>query len=163
MLRKSTVARLGRILLDLAIVMGIAYLGYQMAGSAKAASDARASLRIAEREARSLYDAFDRYFEDYRAFPGTHTEPRLELDTLEPLTRRGYYRGALLGQLLRQRADAYESPDDRGLNREFWLEMTLQADPSIRFLVARSDDAPLGGGKWLDGAFILRDGRLERL
>ena len=39
--------------------------------------------------------------------------------------------------------------------------MTLKRDPSIRLLVARSDDAPLSGGVWLDGVFIYRDGRLE--
>ena len=41
--------------------------------------------------------------------------------------------------------------------------MTLAAEPSIRFVVARSDNAPLGSGAWLDGAYILRDGRLEPL
>jgi hypothetical protein len=145
------------------IVIAIAYFGHQMVRSAADASNAQASQRIAEREALALYDSFDRYFEDHRAFPGTHTDPRFELDSLEPLVERGYYRGAILSQLLLRRADAYESPDDRGSNREFWLEMTLKADPSVRIVVARSDDAPLGGGAWLDGAFILRNGNLESL
>ena len=49
------------------------------------------------------------------------------------------------------------------LNDEFWLEMSLESDPSIRFLVVRSDDAPLGGGRWREGAFVYRDGELRPL
>ena len=41
--------------------------------------------------------------------------------------------------------------------------MTLAVDPAIRYVVARSDGAPLGGGSWLDGVYVLHDGRLERL
>ena len=78
-----------------------------------------------------------------------------------PLSRRGYYKGGITQFLLNQRIDAYDSPDDKGNNREFWVEMTLKRDPSIRFLVAHSDDAPLGGGVWRDGVFIYRGGKLE--
>ena len=79
------------------------------------------------------------------------------------LARRGYYVGRVRGLLAGARADAYDSPDDRGPNREFWMEMTLASDPSVRFVIARSDDAPMGGGTWLDGAYVFRTGRLERL
>ena len=65
------------------------------------------------------------------------------------------------GVLLNGRIDVYQSPDDQGLNQEFWLEMTLERDPSIRLLVTHSDDAPLSGGVWLDGVFVYRNGKLE--
>ena len=79
------------------------------------------------------------------------------------MTKRGYYRGLLLKRMRGNRADAYDSPDDQGRNREFWIEMTLAQDPSIRILIAKSDDAPLSGGRWVEGAFIYRDGDLEPL
>ena len=85
------------------------------------------------------------------------------LETLDPLARRGYYRGVMLAKLTNNRADAYDSPDDKGRNREFWLEMTLAMDPSVRILVAKSDDAPLSGGRWVEGVFIYRNGELEPL
>ena len=77
------------------------------------------------------------------------------------MSNRGYYRGPLRTYLVNGKVDAYDSPDDRGLNREFWVEMTLRADPSIRVLVARSDDAPLGGGAWREGVFVIRNGETE--
>ena len=155
--------RLGRASVDAALIVAIVFLGQQVVDTAIARADKQASIDSLTREARSLYAALDRYFEDNRAYPSEHAEPRFDLATLEPLRQRGYYRGAINHHLLRKRIDAYESPDDRGTNREYWLEMTLAADPSVRLLVCRSDDAPLGGGDWLDGVFILRDGALEAL
>ena len=43
------------------------------------------------------------------------------------------------------------------------LEMTLDRDPEIRLLVARSDDAPASGGSWVDGVFLVRGGVLKPL
>ena len=59
--------------------------------------------------------------------------------------------------------DDYDSPDDQGMNQEFWLEMTLKYNPSIRFLVAESDNAPLGGGDYYDGIYMYKDGVLTPL
>jgi hypothetical protein len=39
--------------------------------------------------------------------------------------------------------------------------MTLDFDPTVRFLVADSDNAPLGGGNYMDGVFMYRDGTLH--
>jgi hypothetical protein len=96
-------------------------------------------------------------------FPNAWAEPGFDEVTLDPLRQGGHYAGLVNSKLLDGRIDAYDSPDETGENAEYWLEMTLARDPSIRFVVARSDDAPLGGGRWLDGAFIYRDGSLERL
>ena len=67
---------------------------------------------------------------------------------------------AVVGELLNGQADAYDSPDDNGLNQEFWLELTLRYDPSVRFLIADSDNSPLGGGDYYDGIYLFRDGVL---
>ena len=37
--------------------------------------------------------------------------------------------------------------------------MTLEADPNVRLLVVKSDDAPMSGGKWLDGVYLFRNAR----
>ena len=41
--------------------------------------------------------------------------------------------------------------------------MTLKRDPGIRLVIARSDDAPIADGEWLDGAYLYRGGRLEKI
>jgi hypothetical protein len=41
------------------------------------------------------------------------------------------------------------------------LQLTLDADPNVRFLVVQSDNAPLGGGQWLDGIGVFRNGVLS--
>jgi len=137
-------------------------LGLAFAGAVREVQ-VEARRNTLEAEAQRLYDAMERYRTRYGAFPNSYAEPRFELNTLEPLQRRGYYRNRLTGLLRDRSLDAYESPDDNGLNQEFWLEMTFVDDPSVRYVVARSDDAPLGGGKWLSGVFVHRDGRLEAI
>ncbi len=106
-------------------------------------------------EARALYAAFKEYRVDHQAYYAT-----LSPDTLQPLRGHGAYAGAVTSRLLGRRLDGFDSPDDRGPDQEFWLEMTLERDPSVRVLVADSDDAPLGGGLWLDGVYRLRNGVL---
>lgn len=115
-------------------------------------------LRAVTLEAESLYAAFERYHERNGEFPRSWVAPAFELDSFEPFRKRGYYDGGLPAKLRNRRADAYGSPDDRGPNQEFWLELSLARDPSVRVLVASSDDAPLGGGDWHDGVYVFRDG-----
>ena len=153
----------GRRLFD-AIVLGTILL---MAGHggwiAYSRAAVEADLRLVTAEAATLLEAFDRYFSRHGAFPTSHSGAALDPTDLEPLVRRGYYDGPLLTRLRQGRLDAYESPDDRGADQEFWLELTLARDPSIRVLIARSDDAPLCGGRWCDGVYLWRDGRLQAL
>jgi len=159
--RTRSSGRLKRAAIDLLLLAVIAYLGHWIVSSAVASSNAKASLLVVEQEAQLLYESFDRYYERHRVFPGSHREPQFDLLTLDPLRKRGYYSGTLPRNLLDARIDAYESPDDQGSNREFWLEMTLADDPSIRILVARSNDAPMAGGVWCDGVYVYRNGILE--
>ncbi len=161
--KESRARRSWRAALDLLLLTAVLCMLSLIIAPVLHSSQVKADLRLVVAEAKALYAAFDAYYEQHRAFPNSYAQPSLQVDSLDPLRRRGYYRGHLTHFLLNHRIDAYDSPDDRGLNREFWVEMTLRNDPSIRFLVARSDDAPMGGGLWRDGVFICRGGVLERL
>ncbi len=146
------------VVLGAILVMGV-HLGVATFGRA----EVRGDLRAVAIEARELFDAFELYRERNGGYPHTYLEPAFSTATLEPFRRRGYYDGGILAQLRRGEADAYGSPDDRGIDQEFWLEMTLDSDPTIRILIARSDDAPMSGGRWCEGVFVFRDGDLVPL
>lgn len=121
----------------------------------------RAEIGAVTGESKNLYTAFKRYYLDYNAYPNASSAPAFDLVTFDPLTELELYRGGMVKYFEASRADAYDSPDDQGTNQEFWLEMTLRLDPSVRFLVADSNDAPLGGGAWMDGVFVYRNGVLK--
>jgi type II secretory pathway pseudopilin PulG len=161
--KKSRAGRIWNAAFDLLLLAAVICMLSLIAAPVFHASQVKADLRLVTVEARALYGAFDAYYEQHRSFPNCYVQPSLAADTLDPLRKRGYYRGHLTRFLMNHRIDAYDSPDDRGLNREFWVEMTLKNDHSIRFLVARSDDAPMGGGLWRDGVYVLKGGVLERL
>ena len=120
----------------------------------------KATISAVAAECRGLYLAFTQYHIDNKEFPNSSTPPAFDLKTFEPLRSGGYLRGNFNRLLFEGQADAYDSPDDEGNNAEFWLEMTLRLDPTVRFLVCSSNDAPLGGGQWLDGIYMFKDGVL---
>ena len=121
----------------------------------------RAEISAVAAECKTLQTAFKQHYIDLDVYPYASASPAFQVDTFEPLVSLGYYRGGLQSKLLNGRADAYDSPDDQGDNREFWLEMTLQKDPTVRFLVVDSDNAPLSGGNYMDGIFLYRNGVLK--
>jgi hypothetical protein len=123
----------------------------------------REALEPVAQEAHALYSAFLKYRERNGSFPDVHSDPPFDPGTFEPLRRRGYYSGKLANYVLGGHIDAFDAPDDRGVNHEFWIEMTLASDPDDRLLIAMSDDAPLGRGTWVDGVFLVHGGRLEAL
>jgi hypothetical protein len=86
-----------------------------------------------------------------------------QLDSFEPLRGSGYYTGNLTSLLRNGRADAYDSPDDGGMNNEFWLLLTIESDFDVQFLVCNSDDTPLAGGTWLDGIYMHQNGKLTQV
>jgi hypothetical protein len=149
-------------LTDALLALALVYMIYLLGAAAVSAANSRTELRVLVHEARDLYQAFERYNARNHGYPATHSGARFDVATLDPLRKRGYYGGSLTSHLLDGEVDAYDSPDDRGPNREFWLEMTLGSDPEVRILVAHSDDAPLGGGSWREGVFVYRDGELEQ-
>ena len=148
-------------LIELALVVAIIGVFAAIALPKLQRQDREVDVREVAAEAKSVYAAFKQYFVDEAAYPFATSEPAFELDTFEPLRSRGYYDGDIATRLVGGKADAYDSPDDRGPNREFWLEMTLKADPSIRFVVADSDDAPIAGGDDLEGIFMYWNGVLK--
>jgi type II secretory pathway pseudopilin PulG len=149
--------------IDLILVLALIAMAVPIVVSAVDKSNVRAEREIVEREALKLYQAFLSFYQRNGEYPKAFGVDGFEPTTLNPLIRRGYYDGSLLTRLLEARVDAYDSPDDRGRNQEFWLEMTLAEDPAVRLVVARSDNAPLGGGQWLDGVYVRRVRRLEAL
>jgi len=152
-----------RRVLHLALLAGILWFGRLAFLAAVRSANVGADVRAIGVEATALYRAFEQFHERNREYPADYHGARFDLATLDPLRRRGYYRGSIGTKLLGGTVDAFGSPDDRGVNQEFWVEMTLASDPSIRFVVAKSDDAPSSGGEWLDGVYVYRHGKLERL
>lgn len=160
MKKRSNVARRT---LSVGLLLAILVLGGAVLRSAVQAANIRADLEVLRTESQALYDGFEKYYARHASYPASYTQRGFDLETLDPLGSRGYYQGHLTARLREHRVDAYSSPDDRGQNQEFWIEMTLDRDPSIRILVAKSDDAPMGGGEWLDGIYVFRGGQLEPL
>jgi hypothetical protein len=157
------VGRAFRRLANLLLGAGILATSWLALSGAVRVANVRADIRIVGHESKTLYRAFEAFYHRNLAYPGDYSGTRFEIETLDPLRRRGYYRGHITFKLLGGRVDAYGSPDDRGPNQEFWLEVTLRSAPSIRFVIAKSDDAPLGAGQWLEGVYVYRGGELERL
>ena len=144
------------VLAILAIVVSIAIPGLNQARI-------RAQVGSVVADGHSMYIAFKQYYVDYGQYPNATSDPAFNVRTFEPLRGQKYYRGNVQQLLQGNSADAYDSPDDSGPNQEFWLEMTLSIDPAVRFVIANSDDAPLGGGERLDGVYVFRDGVLQKL
>jgi len=149
-----------RNVIDTLLACGVLYLLVAIMTTALDRAQRRTSLRLLVGEASDIYDAFDRYSVRNHGFPAAYDQAALDLESLDPLRKRGYYDGPVRLMLHDRRADAYNAPSDQGPQREFWLELTLRGDPSTRVLIARSDDAPLSGGQWLDGVFVFRDGEM---
>jgi hypothetical protein len=142
--------------ITLAATGGILLAGLESANQA-------AARRLAIDQAFELYDAFDLFEQRTGGFPAASGPTGFRLDSFDPLRRRGYYDGPLAQWLAGGRADAYDSPDDRGIDQEFWLEMTLAGGPETRLVIGRTNDAPSGGGDWLDGVYLLERGRLSEV
>ena len=110
------------------------------------------------KELHKVYIAFSMFYMDNDMFPNATRDPTFNVVTLNPLQDQGYYKGNVTSFLRQGQADSYDSPDDTGRNQEFWLQLTLHMDPNVSFLVARSNNAPLGGGQYLDGVYMFQDG-----
>lgn len=123
----------------------------------------RAHISAAATDAKAIYVAFKRHHVDTSQYPFASNDPAFQLDSFEPLVTMGYYDGRLSSRLVNERADAYDSPDDSGVNQEFWLEVTLAYDNTVRFLISDSDNAPLADGQYMDGIFLYRGGALTPL
>ena len=122
---------------------------------------AKAHEAVVVSECHEVYKAFTLFYMDNDKYPNASSAPAFNLATFDPLRSQGYYGGNIASRLLNDQADSFDSPDDQGANQEFWLQLTLAADPNVRFLVVQSDNAPLSGGQWLDGVYVFRNGVLS--
>ena len=150
----------GFTLIELLIVVAIIGILAAIAVPQLQSAMLRAHVSAVAAEARTVFTAFKLHYIDLDVYPYAQSSPTFNVVTFEPLRSLEYYDGKITAKLADGKADAYDSPDDQGENREFWLEMTLEADPTVRILVADSDDAPLSGGTYVDGVYLYRNGVL---
>lgn len=148
----------GLTIIELLIVLAIIGIIAAIAIPGLLSARLRAQAGAVVGEARTVYDAMKRYQVDFSFYPDT-----MALTTFEPLRSMNLYEGQMVHYFVGGAADAYGSPDDLGQNQEFWIEMTLKQDPSVRFLVCDSNDAPLSGGAYLDGIYKFQNGVLQPL
>jgi type II secretory pathway pseudopilin PulG len=110
----------------------------------------RANTSSLSTDAKAIYVAIKSYYVDNNTYPATAD---FGLGTFEPLIGMGYLGRNVVTRLRNLQADAY-----LGNQTEFWLELTLRTNHSVRFLVADSINAPLGGGDYRDGIYVFVDG-----
>jgi prepilin-type N-terminal cleavage/methylation domain-containing protein len=150
-------------LIEVLVVMAIIAVLMGIVVPLMQAAMLRAHVGTMVSDARIVQNAFKQHFIDYNMYPNESSAPAFELATFEPLVSEGYYDGRIVGKLEGGQADDYGSPDDEGINQEFWLELTLDFDPTVRFLVADSNNAPLSGGDHVDGIYLYKNGVLHPL
>ena len=150
-------------LIEMLVVMAILLIITSMMFPLFKSAILRAQVGAMASDAKAIQMGFKRFYIDNDMYPNASDDPAFQLDTFEPLVSEGYYDGRVAGKLEDDQADAYDSPDDEGRNQEFWLEMTLKVDPRIRFLVADSDNSPLGGGAHYNGIYMFKNGVLTPL
>jgi len=153
----------GYSLIELLIVMAIILVLAAIAIPMMREALLRAHIASVTTDAKAIYVAFKQYHMDASGYPNAENAPKFDVTTFEPLISLGYYTGRVGEKLEGGAADGYGSPDDQGPNQEFWLEMSLKYDPAVRFLVADSDNAPIGGGDYFDGVYLFRNGELKPL
>jgi prepilin-type N-terminal cleavage/methylation domain-containing protein len=151
----------GFTLIELLIVIAIIGILAAVAILVMLSYAAKAHRTVVLSECNEVYKAFSLFYMDNGMYPNATSAPAFNLVTFDPLRSQGYYSGDITSRLLNGRADSYDSPDDQGTNQEFWLQLTLGADPNVRFLVVDSNNAPLGGGQRLEGVYVFRNGVMQ--
>jgi prepilin-type N-terminal cleavage/methylation domain-containing protein len=160
---KSSSKSAGFTLIELLVVVAIIGVLTAIAIVSVQRAIKKANISAVAAESKTVYEAFTVYMMDNNNYPYATSNPSFQLDTFEPLRSMGYYRGNITTKLANSRADAYDSPDDNGLNNEFWLLVTVESDPSVQFLICNSDDTPLAANEWLDGIYMYQNGQLTKI
>lgn len=132
-------------------------------------------------DCRTIYRGFIFHYLEKNSYPLTLAEtadpvewPGFNLSSFEPLTIPRFVGGEqldpiaknLLAKLDGNKAEIYDSPDPD--DQTFYLILPWGKDPSIRFIIAQSDNVTYGdgttvvdGGNWMDGVFVAdKDGKI---
>ena len=116
--------------------------------------------------AGQIFTAVRRYQADHGRppAPGSLQPDGFNLRTLAPLADRGYLAGTdgILAQLKDGRVTAYDTSGPEGTGG-FWLLLIDADSPELQILAASTDNFPLSPGHWLEGIYLLRGDRLEKL
>lgn len=119
----------------------------------------RAHLTRFAHQAKTLREAFLRYYIDNSLFPSTLSPPERAFDraTLEPLVSGGYIKNAkpILALLDEGQVTAYDSPNVDGADSEFWAILALGKYNSIQVVIADTTDLPGFEGEYIGGVFWL--------
>ena len=111
-------------------------------------------------DARTVYDAFMRYYIDNNLFPSTFSPASraFNLTTMSPLATRGYIQrpSGITSKLENDRFTAYDSPNASSADTQFWLVMTHKRNPSLVILVANTNQYPTDMGTWYDGIYFIQ-------
>ena len=128
-------------------------------------------------DCRSLYRAFVIFYLEHEEYPYALTANEFLFDkqTFKPLTVSGLMGGVpfdisiegFWDRLSGREAEKFDSPDDTlGSNQEFYVVLPWAKDPTIKFVVAASDNVvyadgtSVDGGNWIDGVYITRGGTI---
>ena len=120
----------------------------------------KAHLTSVVADGRILFHGLEEFYVINYQYPNATSNPAFDLVTFEPLRSMVGYQGSINSRLLNGRADSYDSPDDRGPNQEWWVQMTLLVDPSFQVVIAVSDNVALNPGTWMQGVYTFENGAL---
>ena len=150
----------GFTLIELMIVTVIIGLLAGIAGLVTRDLQVKAHVASVVADGRILFHGLEEFYVNNYMYPNATSDPAFDLVTFEPLRSMVGYQGSINSRLLNGQADAYDSPNDRGPNQEWWLQMTLLIDPSFQVVMAVSDDVPLLPGVWMQGVYTFENGAL---
>ncbi len=150
----------GFTLIELMIVSVIVGLLAGIAGLVTRDLQVKAHLTSVVADGRILYHGLEEFYAINYMYPNATSNPAFNLVTFEPLRSMVGYQGSINSRLLNGQADSYDSPDDRGPNQEWWVQMTLLIDPSFQVVIAASDNVDLLPGTWMEGVYTFEDGNL---
>ena len=150
----------GFTLIELMIVTLIVALLAGIAGLATRGVQVKAHLTSVVADSRILFHGLEEFYAINYMYPNATSSPAFDLVTFEPMRSIVGYQGSINSRLVNGQADAYDSPDDRGPNQEWWVQMTLLIDPSFQVVIAASDNVALNPGVWMFGVYTFENGTL---
>ena len=128
----------------------------------------RSRLALLAADGRVLAGALLRWEADHGTPPpaGASSPDGFNTRTLDPLVSGGYLLAPapILSHLADGRVAVYDAPGAQpGAGRGFWLVLVDRDVPGLAVVVASTDAFPLTPGTWIEGIYLLRGDRLERI